>query len=448
MDPVKRAREALNEALRAYQAAAEALEQGAADESVDLEPLERAFDEAKTAYEARQVELERAEKLAEVRAISPVPVPDEKSEERGTQPRITVGNEEPVYRPDVSVSFFRDMALAKRDPIGFQVEAERLRRHNAQAAAEQRADNSTSSTDGGGFIPPQYLGNLYAAKARAGRPFANRVPKLPLPPTGMTMTLPVVSTGVSVASQATENTALSTTAIVEAVNTVEVNTIGGYVEASLQLLERSDPSIDVVYFNDLVGAYDAELDRQLIAGGGTSGEHMGLRSVTGNIDVTYSDSTPTAAELLPKIYDAAQQVFSNRFRMANLVVMHPRRAAWMASSLGTSFPLFQQGNLMQAAGTQDSAFATMLAGLEVVLDPNIATTYSQSGSTNEDEIYVVYVDDMYLAEGPFRTDVFMEPGSAALTARFRGFSYSAFFCERYPKSIANIVGGGLAAPTF
>lgn len=446
MDPVKRAREALNEALRAYQAAAEAIE--TADADADLEPLERAFDDSKAAYEARQVELERAEKLAEVRSLSPVPVPDEKPEERAGSPRISVGNEEPVYRPDVAVSFFRDMALAKADPLAYTAEAERLRRHNAQATVEQRADNSTSSTDGGGFIPPVYLGNLYAAKARAGRPFANRVPKMPLPPKGMTMTLPIVTTGVSVASQASENTDLSSTAIVEAVNTVEVNTIGGYVESSLQLLERSEPSIDVVYFNDLIGAYDAELDRQLLAGGGSSGEHMGLRTVTGNIDVTYSDSTPTAAELLPKIYDAAQQVFSNRFRMANLVVMHPRRAAWMASSLGTSFPLFQQGNLMQAAGTQDNAFATMLAGLEVILDPNIATTYSQSGSTNEDEIYVLHVDDMYLAEGPFRTDVFMEPGSAALTARFRGFSYSAFFCERFPKSIANIIGGGLAAPTF
>ena len=446
MDPVKRAREALNEALRAYQAAAEAIETAAAD--ADLEPLERSFDEAKVAYEARQVELERAEKLAEVRSLSPVPVPEEKPEERAATPRVSVGNEEPVYRPDTQRSFFADLALSKADPFTHAESGERLRRHNAQATAEQRASNTTSATAGGGFIPPQYLGDLYAAKARAGRPFANEVPTLPLPANGMTMTLPVVSTGVSVAAQGTQNTALSSTAIVEAVNTVEVNTIGGYNDVSLQLLERSDPSIDVVIFRDLIGAYDAELDRQLLAGSGSSDEHMGLRSVTGNIDVTYSDSTPTAAELLPKIYDAAQQIYSNRFRMANLIIMHPRRAAWMASSLGTSFPLFQQGNLMQAAGTQDQAFATMLAGLRVVLDPNIATTYSQSGSTNEDEIYVVYVDDMYLAEGPFRTDVFMEPGAHTLTARFRGFSYSAFFCERYPKSIANIVGGGLAAPTF
>lgn len=447
MDPLKRATEALNEALRAYQAAADAIENAADD--ADLEQLERSFDEAKAAYEARGAELERAKKLAEVRALSPVPVPDETPEERGRTPRVSVGDEEPVYRPDVDHSFFRDLFQATKNPLVNVDAGERLRRHHALTGhTDQRASNTTSSTAGGGFIPPNYLGELYAEKARAGRPFANRVPKMPLPPKGMTMTLPVVSTGVSVAAQGTQNTALSSTAIVEAVNTVEVNTIGGYNDVSLQLLDRSDPGIDVVIFRDLIGAYDSELDRQLIAGGGTSDEHMGLRSVTGNIDVTYSDSTPTAAELLPKIYDAAQQIFSNRFRQANLVIMHPRRAAWMAASLGTSFPLFQQGNLMQAAGTQDQAFATMLAGLEVILDPNIATTYSQSGSTNEDEIYVVYVDDMYLAEGAFQTDVFMEPGAHTLTARFRGFSYSAFFCERFPKSIANIVGGGLAAPTF
>lgn len=448
MDPVKRAREALNEALRAYQAAAEAIETAAED--ADLEPLERSFDEAKAAYEARQKDLERAEKLAEVRGLSPVPVPDEKPEERGTG-RIEVGNEEQVYRPDVQRSFFRDMLFARRNPLEHVDAVERMQRHAAMnRVVEQRApaDNSTTATDGGGFVPPQYLQQLYSPLARPGRPFANVVPKLPLPPVGMTMSMPRVTTGVSVAAQATENSALSSTAIVEAVDTYYVRTCGGVLDLSMQLFDRSEPSIDTVIMRDLTGAYDAKLDTWLLSGAAASSEHVGLRNVTGNIDVTYSDSSPTGAEALPKIYDASQQIMSNRYLPANLIVMHPRRAAFFAAASSSSAPILQQGGLMQAFGTQDNTFAGTIAGLPVLLDPNIATTYSQSGSTNEDEIYVLHLNDLYLAEGPFRTDVFMEPGSETLTVRFRGFAYSCFISGRYPKSIAVIAGGGLATPSF
>jgi hypothetical protein len=85
--------------------------------------------------------------------------------------------------------------------------------------------------------------------------------------------------------------------------------------------------------------------------------------------VTYTDGTPTAAELLPKIYDGIQKVASNRFRQPNVVVMHPRRAAWLGKELSSTFPLFQQGTLTQAIGEQDGGFTTSFGGLRVVLDP-------------------------------------------------------------------------------
>lgn len=434
------ARSAFNETLERAKASAEALANLGAD--ADADAASAAFETASAEHDQAAARLRRLEAAEEVRAIAPVVVPD--PEKRG--PRIEVGDEPETYRRDNmrEHSFFRDLWNANMR--GDRQAAERLYRHRGEQRTVQ--DNTTTATDGGGFIPPRYLGDLYAPIARGGRPFADIIQKMPLPATGMTMTLPKVTTGVSVASQTAELAELSSTAIVEATVTVEINTIGGVLDTSLQLLERSDPPIDMVIFNDLRAAYDVALDTQLLSGGGTSGQHMGLRTVTGNIDVTYSDTSATPAELLPKIYDASQQIYSNRFQAANVVVMHPRRAAWMAAGLSSTFPLFQQGTLNQAAGTQDNTFLTTFAGLQVVIDPNIGTSYSQSGSTNEDEIYVLYTPDMYLAEGEFRTDTFFEPGSAILSARFRGFSYSAFICERFPKGIANIIGGGLAAPSF
>jgi hypothetical protein len=84
------------------------------------------------------------------------------------------------------------------------------------------------------------------------------------------------------------------------------------------VLERSFPGLDLVIYNDLVAAHDAELDSQLLNGSGSAGQHLGIRNVSGLISVSYTDGTPTGAELLPKIYDAIQQVASNRFLNANV----------------------------------------------------------------------------------------------------------------------------------
>jgi hypothetical protein len=126
--------------------------------------------------------------------------------------------------------------------------------------------------------------------------------------------------------------------------------------------------------------------------------------------------------------------------------MHPRRAAWLAASLSSSFPLVQQGQLMQAVGVQDGGFLRTFAGLQVVADPNIGTTYG--AGTNEDEIYVVFADDLLFAEGPMQARVLHEVLSGTLQVRVQVFAYSAFASARYAKAIAKISGTGLVTPTF
>lgn len=434
-------RAAYNAAVERMNTAADAI--GAATDTSNLDDLEAAFDTAKGEVERSKRDLDRIQAISEARAtFTPVEITSEphsaSGEVRYATPKGSL-KQEHTYRPDVARSFFGDLVKSR---TGDTQAAERLHRHQA----EMRDVTTTITTSGGGFIPPVYLGDLYAEYPRAGRPFADALPKLPLPATGMTVSIPKVTTGVSAAVQATENTAASETDHVSTQISVPVVTIAGLNDVSKQLFDRSDPGIDMIIFADLRAAYDAALDRQLLSGAGASGEHDGLDNVSGINTVTWTEGSPTAALLLPKIYDAIQKVWSNRYDAPSHLIVHPRRAAWLASNLSSTFPLFQQGGFAQGVGSQNLGIIGNLAGLPVIADPNVTTT--AGASTNEDYIYVVRAADMPLMEGALQADVFNDVGSAGLTVRLRLFAYSAFASNRQPKGITRISGTGLVAPTF
>lgn len=423
------------EARDAAYAAIEALPDNAHDAEADA--AIRSFDTAQSEVERTKTNLERLQSVHEARANTPAVTMPGSAVVRGAL------RSESTYRPDSEVSFFRDLVLGRNDPAA----QERLLTHSREMHEVYRDRRDVTSGGGGaGVIPPLYMGELYAEMPRASRPFADAVPTRPLPSAGMTISVPRVTTATTMGVQAAELTALSKTDIGTSTLSVPVVTIGGINDLSLQALERSEPGLDMLVFEDLQAAYDALLDTQLLSGTGASGQHLGIRAVSAINTSTYTDASPTAAKALPKIYDAIQLIGSTRYRNADTIVMHPRRAAWFGSNLSTSFPLFQQGQLNQAAGQQSGGFLTSFAGLKVVLDPNIGTTYG--GGTNEDEIYVVHSPDLILLEGVPRAEVFRDSLSASGTVRLRLYSYTAFVSGRQPKSIAKVSGTGLAAPTW
>jgi HK97 family phage major capsid protein len=346
--------------------------------------------------------------------------------------------EEWVYRPDTDSSFFRDVVMSRNDPAAM----ERLTLHQAQAL--ETRDVTTADPGGAGFVPPIYLGSAYADLPREGRPFADLVPKMSLPDVGMTVTIPKVQSGTTTAVQAAEADAVSETDIDTQTVTAGLVTIAGMNDVSLQVLERTFPGLDQVIYRDLLADYDEQLDTQLISGSASSGQHRGLSAVSGINTVTWTDSTPTSAEALPKIYDAIQKIASDRHRNADTILIHPRRAAWLASNLSSTFPLFQQGTLTQAVGTQNGGFPTSFGGLRVVLDANISTTIA----TDQDEMYVLHTPDLLLMEGPAMFVRFDDVLSGTLQVRLRLHGFSFFVPHRQPKAITQIRGAGLAAPTF
>jgi HK97 family phage major capsid protein len=426
----------------------------AADDHRDLTDTEDAnLNDLKTradALDARIAELrdlqvsnlEAAAMRAEVSATA-------EPESRAAAGVVHVKDEPLTYSETRSHSFFSDMYHSQ--VYGSPEASERLRRHRDEMAVEHR-DGTTANY--AGLVVPQYLTQLAAELARAGRPFADQCTGLPLPADGLTVNISRVTTGSSAAVQAAENDAVSETDIDDTLLTVDVRTIAAGQQLSRQAIERGT-GIDALVAADMMGAMATTLDNQLLNGSGSSGQLLGLTNVGGTNGVTYTDASPTAAELYSKIVDGIQQVNSNRYAGADLIVMHPRRLAFMQAGVDSSNrPLVvpSQNVPQNAMGVGPIAgygnTGASIAGLPVVTDANVVT--NAGAGTDEDEIYIVRRADMLLFEDAGSPAMVRMDQTAGLnlTVTMVAYQYACFVAGRYPASISVISGTGLVAPTF
>ena len=362
----------------------------------------------------------------------------------------SIVREERTYRPDNGTSFVRDAFNAQvRGDYSAQ---ERLARHMKEESVERR-DVDTSNF--AGLVVPQYLVDLAAPLARAGRPTADfATNKMALPAAGMSLEISRMTTGTSTAIQETQNTAVSETDADDTLLSVPVRTIAGQQDLSRQAIERGT-GIDTFVVADLIRSWHTTLDAQVLNGTGNNGQFKGIRNAGGNA-ITFTATTPTVALLYPKLADALQQVQSNVFTTPTTWIMHPRRLAFLLAATDTAGrPL-----VVPAAGVPQNAVSTgagvaqyansgyQLLGLPIITDANVGTTYG--AATNQDEIYLVDAREMHLWEQPgspfsLRFDA-TTPGS--LTIKTVVYGFSAFTAERYAKAASIISGTGLVAPSF
>lgn len=372
--------------------------------------------------------------------------------EPGAAERVQVNDrEERTYSRSAErrgVSFFRDLINRGDDPQA----AERLLTHMREAdrlgEVEQR-DVGTGAF--AGLTVPQYLTDLVAPVRRAGRPVADIANGHELPASGMTVNISRITTGSATGAQATENAAVQETDMDDTLLTVNVRTIAGQQDVSRQAIDRGT-GIDQIVLADLVAAYNAELDRQILNSDGTSGTHLGIRSTGSIVAVTYTDASPTAAELYPKLADLIQQIQTGVYMGISHFVMHPRRWWWVAKELGSTFPLVQFPNTAaesagNAGGTAYEGGGRNIFGVPVVLDGNIPTNL---GGGTEDVVLGVTAQELHLWEDSGAPLLVRAEQTAAgnLTVKLVVYGYSAFTAGRYPGAHGTISGTGLAAPTF
>ena len=368
-------------------------------------------------------------------------------------PRVggaTVTRESRTYSERSDSSFFKD-AYNAQFKSDFTAQ-DRLARHMREEEIERR-DVGTAQFEG--LVIPQYLIDLAAPLARAGRPFADfATNKMTLPPSGMTLNISRMTTGSSTAVQVTQNDAVSETDVDDTLLTVNVRTIAGQQDLSRQAIERGT-GIDVFVAADLIKSWHTTLDAQILNGAGTAGTIKGLRASGGNA-ITFTSTAPTVGLLYPKLADAIQQIQTNSFTNPTHFIMHPRRLAFLLAAVdSTNRPLVvpAANGPMNASGVGAGASVYgnsgyQMMGLPIITDANIGTTYGTT--TNQDEIYVVNAGESHLWEQPgspftLRYDA---TGAGNLTIKTVVYGYAAYTAERYPLAASIISGTGLSAPSF
>ncbi|MFB7736172.1 phage major capsid protein [Streptomyces sp. NPDC056112] len=370
------------------------------------------------------------------------------------QARVQSVHESRTYERGNGRSYLQDLARVQLRMDADGQSEERLRRH-AQDVATDPEFRALDRTDGSGghFVPPLWLMQQWVELARPGRAYANLVTNQPLPGGTDSINIPKVATGASTGVQTADNTDVAEQDLGDSFINAPVRTIAGQQDVAIQLLDQSPVSFDEVIFRDLTADYATKVDLQVIAGSGSSGQVKGVRTTPGIETITYDDADPTVAALYSKIADGVQRVHTKRFMAPTVIAMHPRRWAYfLAATDANGRPL-----VVPSAGSPSNAIATLGAvaaeqvvgqmhGLPVVTDPSMPTNLGTG--TNQDVIHVLRASDLLLYESGIRSRVMPEVGSGTLSVRLQVFGYLAFTAERYPKSVVEIGGSGLAAPAF
>ena len=352
-----------------------------------------------------------------------------------------VKSEARTYSPHASTSFIRD-AYSAQFNNDFQAQ-ERLARHMQEERVERR---DVTSANFAGLMVPQFLTDLAAPFARAGRVAADLARKHQLPAQGLTLSISKVTTGSATALQ-TEGAAVQETNMDDTKLDLTVKTFAGQQNVSRQSLERGT-NIDSLVMSDLVSSYHTVLNTAVVA------ELLASAGQT----VTYTDASPTVAELYPKIVDGIQKVQTTFFAGPNVIIMHPRRLGFILAAVdGQSRPLAvpsptSSGQPAYAYGSGAPMYGNSgysILGLPVYTDATVSVV--QGAGTDQDTIYIGNTQELHLWEegsGEPMMLRFEQPKSAELDVTMIVYGYSAFTANRYPNAWAQINGTGLITPTF
>ena len=365
---------------------------------------------------------------------------------------VRVGTEERTYRKDTD-RYGKQFVMDVVRSFAFQdVEAvSRLSRHMAEERVErgQYLQRAVGTGAFAGLTVPQYLTDLYAPATAALRPFADNCNVHPLPAQGMSVNLSRITTATSAALQTAENVTVSETNIDDTLLTINVQTAAGQQTISRQAIDRGT-GIEDVTVQDLFNRVATVLDNTLL-----NQATNGLSAVA--TSVAYTDTTPTGAELYPKILGAASGVEAALLGMGRPThaIMHSRRWYWLSSQMSSSWPVINWTNLpVQASGQANAGSSygsgprgVLPSGLEVICDNNVNTT---AGGGTEDEIYVVPRSECHLWEDG-EAPLFIraeQPAAASLGVLLVAYKYFAYTFARYSNGMQKVNGTGLVAPVF
>lgn len=266
--------------------------------------------------------------------------------------------------------------------------------------ASNRLAEHTRSIDtageGAGVIPPKWMTELYEDLPRQGRSLANAVRNIPLGDDPRPMSIPKQTAGAATGgapitvdqaevTNSTPNTSF-TDAWDSAVTTVTpLATTGGQI-VTRQLLDMSNPSIDLLIFGDLVEAYNDAVETKVANAIATLG--TALFALEGITPVTDSDHYNRVA------IRAAMQVRQNRKRPPTIYAMSNIRYGEVLSLVDSTgrplVPAPQAGQqFVNVSGVGSVAVDGFWHGLGIV---------ATAGFTADDRFWAVRSQDVILFE--------------------------------------------------
>lgn len=266
---------------------------------------------------------------------------------------------------------------------------------------------------------PAAVADEFALASRDRGVLTSVLRTLPMPELGMTVPIPVLTSGASAGVQNPQNTALSETDPVFDLEQGEIATVGGTLKGSQQFLDLGVNS-DLHIARELGAAHGEAVDRQLLDGTGSNGETLGIAAVSG---ITSNAVPVTTLDGIWKGVGKTYGEVAEALGVApDLMLVHPRRDIAMK----------------WGAMTADRP-AQMPADLRVVQVPAISTV--KGASTNEDEILLVRRDEIPVWLGPVTTR-FVFDGAITGTLQWRlvTYQYVASGAIRKPHAIGQVTG--------
>ena len=275
-----------------------------------------------------------------------------------------------------------------------------------------KAANDTSSNTGLTLAP--HL-NEFNTNTISGRPAVDAVSRGVLPASGMSFTLPKISTAPTVTIEA-ENGALGGTEMASTFITVDVKKAAGIQTISWELLDRSSPAFYDQLIRELNDAYAKYTDTAMIAAFTASGTAASTQAAT------VAGLKAYIAKEVPAAYAA-----SGKFA-TNLVA----NTAWWETILSaddtTNRPLFTAAQPSNAPGAVSGQSITgQVLGLNLAVDPHMSVT-----TLIDESAFIVAPESFRYYEGPQTTLQVQALANGQLQVAMYGYY-----------AIAPIFGGGV-----
>ena len=250
-----------------------------------------------------------------------------------------------------------------------------------QARQTILAINDTSTNTGLTLAPHM---NDFITTSIDGRPAVEAVSRGVLPATGMSFTIPKISTAPTVDGDSTEGEALAGTEMASTYVTVDVKKAAGLQNISWELLDRSSPSFYAELIKELQYAYAKATDTALVTRLAADGTQGSTQAATiAGFKAFIGKETPAAYKAAGKF---AKNLIANTAWWEQIITAED----------STNRPLFIAAQPMNSPGSVGvNSLTGTVMGQNLYVDPHMTTT-----TLIDDSAYLVVPEAVTFYEAP------------------------------------------------